>query len=69
MDSFCKKFLDEETYMSLKANEAFVILPNNREREIDDIKIYLKHSLITYTAIFGAKHPFVQEYIVKNIDA
>lgn len=67
MDKFCKKFLDKEVYEYLLSRKVFIVLPYNKATALRDIKLYLDNSLIIFTTIFGKEHPFVKDYIKKNI--
>lgn len=68
MNDFCKEFLDSKVYLSLQAKNIFATTPYNPDTESQDIQKYLKNSQIIYSAIFGKNHPFVVDYITKNVD-
>jgi len=68
MDDFCKDFLDSKIYLSLKSDNIFAITPYNPDKINEDLKGYLQNSFVIYSAIFGKQHPFVVDYIAKNID-
>jgi DNA-binding CsgD family transcriptional regulator len=65
---FCKGFLGSKAYQDLESKGAFSINPYNKKHAKEAIEICLKHSRDIYTAIYGAAHPFVRDYIIQNYD-
>lgn len=69
MKEFCQAFLDKEVYNKLVNIGAFNVKLHNASNQEADIKCYLQQSLDIYISIFGKEHPFVKDYIAKNLNS
>ncbi|GHT92878.1 hypothetical protein FACS1894122_07270 [Alphaproteobacteria bacterium] len=58
---FCEDFLDKNVFEQLKSQNTFEIT-----KDTYAINTYLKHSLKIFTAIYGADHPFVKDFVAKQ---
>lgn len=68
MQAFCKKFLNQQTYINLELKGFFKIAEYDKNRAKEDIKNYLYYSLEIFSAIYGHEHPFVKGYALKNYE-
>lgn len=68
MESFCKKFLDQNEYEALVTEGNFITAPYDETIAIKNIRLYLENSLKIFIAIYGNNHPFIKDYIKINAE-
>lgn len=68
MKQFSYEFLDENSYNKLNKAGVFSIYKEASEDQILDIENYLKNSLSIFSIVLPKNHPFVDDYVAKNIE-
>ncbi|HQS84110.1 MAG TPA: NB-ARC domain-containing protein [Alphaproteobacteria bacterium] len=66
IEKFCKSFLDEKIYNDLELKGVFQRVTYHESTVIQDIQGSLQRSTKIFSAIYGASHPFVCDYVLKN---
>lgn len=66
MNDFCQNFLDQKIYTKLLNKGVFKTYTYHLEDGKENLRKYLANSVDIFTAIYGASHPFVRDYIVPN---
>jgi len=64
---FCHSFLDEKEYQDLEAKDVFTDIVDDKAQLKEQVMQQLQHSAAIFTAIYGPDHPFVRDYVLKNI--
>ena len=65
MKLFCSRFFDEEIYQSLVLDKVFEMPPHQVSIEAV-LRQYLRKSAEILTKIYGFRHPFIIDFVLKN---
>ncbi len=65
--AFSELFFDKDTYENLEKKRSFAEVSYNEEKAADDINQCLSRSVTIFSAIYNPSHPFVKDYILKNL--
>ncbi len=61
--AFCGSFLDNKDYQDLVSKMVF---DHTIHATLQDLKLCCQHSKFIFSAIYGASHPFVKDFVLKN---
>lgn len=66
-NEFCKSFLDKKFYNDLERTGSFIVILDKNLNK--NIATYLQRSIKIFSSIYSLSHPFVNDYILENLNS